>query len=314
MTGCQAIDIVRYLGSKQRIDDRSLNHRVWRTLTAELSSAAALRPLHLLEIGAGIGTMLERLLDQVMLPHLAYTLVEINPVCVEESRQRITQWATRRGYQSSWENDGSLQIQTRCGQCTVSFLCADVFEYLQASNRSSGWDVILAHAFMDLVDCQALLPDLCRRLTTGGLLYLSLNYDGETAFLPVLEDGFDQHIIELYHQSMDARVVKGRPSGDRRTGRHLFAHLTLAGAEILAAGSSDWIVLPQAHRYPADEAAFLRAILHTLEVELRHHRQLDSQRFAAWIAHRHRQVETGDLIYIAKNLDLLARIGTAPVA
>ena len=314
MTGCQSIDIVGYLGSKKSVDDRSLNHRVWQTLTAELSSAAALRPLHLLEIGAGIGTMLERLLDQVTLPHLAYTLVEINPACVEESRQRITQWAARRGYQSNWESDGSLQIPTKCGQCTVSFLCADVFEYIQASNRSSGWDVILAHAFMDLVDCGALLPDLCRQRAAGGLLYLSLNYDGETVFLPVLEDGFDQHIIELYHQSMDARVVKGRPSGDRYTGRHLFAHLTAAGAAILAAGSSDWIVFPQAHRYPADEADFLHAILHTLEAELRHHRQLDSQRFAAWIAQRHRQVETGDLIYIAKNLDLLARIGTASIA
>jgi hypothetical protein len=314
MAGGQAIDIVGYLGSKKSVDDRSLNHCVWRTLTAALSSAAALRPLRLLEIGAGIGTMLERLLDQVAFAHLAYTLVEINPACVEESRQRITRWAARKGYEPTWEGDGTLQIRTECGNRTICFICADVFEYIQASNRSSGWDAILAHAFMDLVDCGALLPDLCCQLTPGGLLYLSLNYDGETIFLPVLEDGFDQHIIELYHQSMDARVVKGRPAGDRYTGRHLFAHLSAAGAAILAAGSSDWIVFPLVQHYPVDEAYFLHAILHTLEAELRHHPQLDSQRFTAWIAQRHRQVETGDLIYIAKNLDLLARIGKASIA
>jgi hypothetical protein len=314
MTGCQAIDVLGYLGSKKSVDDRSLNHCVWRTLTAALSSATALRPLRLLEIGAGIGTMLERLLDQVAFTHLAYTLVEINPACVEESRQRITRWAARRGCEPTWESDGTLRIPTECGNQTISFICADVFEYLQASNRSSGWDAILAHAFMDLVDCGALLPDLCRQCAAGGLLYLSLNYDGETIFLPVPEDGFDQHIIELYHQSMDARVVKGRPAGDRYTGRHLFAHLTAAGAVILAAGSSDWVVFPQEQHYKADEAHFLHAILHTLEAELGHHRQLDSQRFAAWIAQRHRQVETGDLLYIAKNLDLLAQIGRASIA
>jgi hypothetical protein len=258
--------------------------------------------------------MLERLLDQVPLAHLFYTLVEINPACVEESRQRITEWAVRKGYEPTWESDGTLEVPTECGPRTISFICADVFEYIQACNRSSDWDAILAHAFMDLVDCRALLPNLCRQVAAGGLLYLSLNYDGETIFLPVLEDGFDQHIIELYHQSMDARVVKGRPAGDRYTGRHLLTHLTAAGGAILAAGSSDWVVFPQEQHYQADEAYFLHAILHTLEAELRHHTQLDRQRFAAWIAQRHRQVETGDLLYVAKNLDLLAMIGKPSIA
>jgi SAM-dependent methyltransferase len=316
MTGCQAFEILvsRYLASKQSVDDRSLNHCVWQRLISALSSTKAARPLRLLEIGAGIGTMLERLLEQVSFSDLNYTLLDINAACLEESRQRITQGAIRQGCEPVWRNDGTLQIATESGQQLISFIHADIFDFIRASDPTPGWDVILANAFMDLVDCGVLLPDLCHRLRAGGLLHLSLNYDGETIFLPVLDNGFDRHVIELYHQSMDARIVQGRPSGDRYTGRHLLAHVTAAGAELLAAGSSDWVVFPHAHRYFADEAYFLHAILHTVETELRRHRDLDSQRFSAWIAHRHHQVETGELIYIAKNLDLLARIGKVSFA
>ena len=316
MTGCQAFEIhfLRYLAAKQSVDDRSLNHCVWRRLISALSSAEAAGPLRLLEIGAGIGTMLERLLEQVSFSDLNYTLLDTNAACLEESRRRITQRAIRNGYEPVRRNDGALQIATERGQQLISFLHADIFDFIRAGDPAPGWDVILAHAFMDLVDCGALLPDLCRRLKAGGLLHLSLNYDGETIFLPVLDNGFDRHIVELYHQSMDARIVQGRPSGDRYTGRHLLAQVATAGAELLAAGSSDWVVFPHAHRYFADEAYFLHAILHTVEAELRHHRDLDSRRFAAWIAHRHHQVETGELIYIAKNLDLLARIGNVSFA
>jgi SAM-dependent methyltransferase len=309
MTGFGPINFVRYLASKKNVDDRSLNHCVWRRLTSALSSAEAGRPLRLLEIGAGIGAMLERLLEQVALSDLDYTLLDINAACLEECRRRITQRAIRQGCEPVRLDEGTLQVATESGRQLISFMHADVFDFIRAGDPAPGWDVILAHAFMDLLDCTALLPDLCRQLRTGGLLYLSLNYDGETIFLPVLEDEFDRHIIELYHHSMDTRIVQGRPSGDRYTGRHLLALLAAAGTEILAAGSSDWVVLPRARRYFADEAYFLHAILQTLEMQLKHHRDLDSQRFAEWIAQRRHQVQTGELIYIAKNLDVLARVG-----
>jgi hypothetical protein len=40
---------------------------------------------------------------------------------------------------------------------------------------------------------------------------------------------------------------------------------------------------------------------------LQGHRELDPARFAAWIAERHAQIDRGELVYIAHQLDVLAR-------
>ncbi len=106
---------------------------------------------------------------------------------------------------------------------------------------------------------------------------------------------------------MDERLVGGRRSGDSHTGRHLLAALRTADVHVLAAGASDWVVVPVQGRYPDDEAYFLHFILHTVERALRRHPELDPQRFARWIDRRHAQIERGELIYIAHQLDVLGR-------
>jgi hypothetical protein len=115
-------------------------------------------------------------------------------------------------------------------------------------------------------------------------------------------------IEACYHQTMDRRLIAGKPSGDSCTGRHLFAHLRAAGAEVLAAGSSDWVVFAGANGYAADEAYFLHFIIHTMHTALIGHPDLDAGRFTAWIAQRHAQVEQGTLVYSAHQLDLLGRV------
>ena len=72
------------------------------------------------------------------------------------------------------------------------------------------------------------------------------------------DEALDAQIVELYHRSMDARPT----GGDSRTGRHLLTELQKMGVRILAAGSSDWVVLAQDGKYPADEGYFLKFILH----------------------------------------------------
>jgi len=107
---------------------------------------------------------------------------------------------------------------------------------------------------------------------------------------------------------MDRRITAGKPSGDSRCGRHLFGHLAAAGAELLAAGASDWVVYPAAGRYPADEAYFLHFILDTVAQALIGQPELDLDRFAAWIRARHAQVDAGELVYIAHQVDFLGRV------
>ena len=64
---------------------------------------------------------------------------------------------------------------------------------------------------------------------------------------------------------MDTRRCRGQPSGSSRTGRRLFGRLKAAGARVVAAGSSDWVVWPGPDGYPADEAYFLHCIIDTID-------------------------------------------------
>jgi len=107
---------------------------------------------------------------------------------------------------------------------------------------------------------------------------------------------------------MDSRQVNGKPSGDSQTGRHLFQHLRTAGAELLAAGSSDWVVYPGPNGYPADEAYFLHFIINTMRTALAGHPDLIPEQLTGWIDRRHAQIENEELVYIAHQLDFLGRV------
>ncbi len=163
-------------------------------------------------------------------------------------------------------------------------------------------DLLIAHAFLDLLPMPESLPKLFS--LTENLAWLTVNFDGVTSLEPVIDSELDVKIERLYHESMDAR-----PSGgDSRSGRHLFGHLKQAGAEIVSAGASDWVVYAVDGRYPADEAYFLQFVLHFFEESLGNHPELNAAVFADWLEKRRGQVERGELVYIAHQMDFLARI------
>jgi hypothetical protein len=60
--------------------------------------------------------------------------------------------------------------------------------------------------------------------------------------------------------------------------------------------------------YPADEAYFLHFILHFFEESLTGHAELDAVAFANWLKERRAQIERGELVYIAHQMDFLARV------
>jgi hypothetical protein len=135
------------------------------------------------------------------------------------------------------------------------------------------------------------------------LAWLTLNFDGVTTFEPIIDPALDAQIERLYHQSMDSRPT----GGDSRSGRHLFNYLRGSGADLIAAGPSDWVVYPQHSKYAADEAYFLHFILHFFEQSLTGHPDLDVDAFAAWLHERRAQIDQGELVYIAHQMDFLVQ-------
>lgn len=259
-------DFQRYLRAKRTVDDRALNRAVWDALREGLPHGA-----QAIEIGCGTGTMVERFQSWGLVNKIAgYIGLDADPESIAAARLAHPE----PGF---------------------TFFAGDLFEW---SPRAAG-DLLVASAFLDLVDLDHALPRLGGFLKPGGLAYLPLNFDGVTIFEPA--HPLDDAVMAAYHASMDARPT----GGHSRTGRKLFQALPAAGFNILGAGASDWIVHPGAGgRYPADEAYFLEHILVFFERSCDGLDGLDD-----WLAARQGQVEAGELVYVAHQLDFLVRRG-----
>ena len=305
MSGPAAPDYIRYLAAKQGLDNRSLNRHVWDHLVRAVEDRQDSSPLRVLEVGCGIGTMLERLLDWGLLTRAAYTGIDVEPEFIRAAAERCRAYAVARPASLTVEPDGARLFSTHAQEVRVTFEAADLFAFLDREPEKSAWDLLVAHAVLDLIDLPDALPRLLSRLAPGGLFYFTLNFDGVTSLEPPIAPDLDALIEALYHRTMDRRRCRGKPSGSSRTGSRLFGSLKAAGARVIAAGSSDWVVFPGPDGYPGDEAYFLHCIIDTIGRALSDHPALDRGRFRAWIAQRHRQIESAELTYIAHQLDFL---------
>jgi ubiquinone/menaquinone biosynthesis C-methylase UbiE len=266
-------NFIRYLLAKRTVDDRALNRHVWQTLAAQVANRS--QPLQLLEVGAGVGTMVERLVAWELLTAGHYTAVDANSNCIAHARQRLGD---------------------RYHHLDLTWQTADLLHFARKAPAQQ-WDLILAHALLDLVDVPQVLPQLFKLLRPGGLFYFSLNFDGATIFEPALPG--DTAVLTAYHQAMD-----DRPGGSQ-TGRQLFHQVQAAGGQVLAMGSSDWVVYPQNGIYAADETFFLHYILDTIDEALANHTRPDAALRQSWLQQRRAQIEGRQLVYIAHQLDLV---------
>lgn len=286
----------RYLTAKRSVDDRALNRHV----LAELCHVIPQGEVRVVEIGAGLGTMVARLLEWQVISAGEYTLVDVDRGLLQDARGWLTAWADAAGLRAMALPDGLL-----LGDLRVRLVEAELGGYVEAGARQPV-DVLIAHAFLDLVDVPAVLPGLLSWLVPGGAYWFTINFDGETILQP--DHPGDGEVLAAYVRSMEGRIRYGRPAGESRTGRHLFRHLTDAGAPPLASGTSDWVVHARPDgTYLGDEAYFLECILATI-----HDAVGDLVRpevLTEWMAVRRRQLARGELFYLAHQLDFA---GTFP--
>jgi SAM-dependent methyltransferase len=290
---------VRYLQSKQPIDDRALNRHELETLERFLRSRSATP--RVLELGAGVGTMVSRLSDWNVLRRAEYTLVDRDTESLAAARRHLESWGTVT--QSSID---AIAVEKDGARLDVEFVRSDLFDFLDAASRGERYDLVFANAVLDLTDLDPTLPRIWSALAPGAAYWFTINFDGETIFLP--EHPLDARVMSLYHGTMTADAG-GTRAGHPETGRRLLLAIPRSGASILDAGSSDWVVFPVAGAYPGDEAYFLHHILDTVRGALVGSKALDGAAFDDWVRTRHAQVERSELIYIAHQLDLF---GLAP--
>lgn len=290
-----------YLLSKQSVDDRALNKDVLNALKMNLPK----EPIRVIEVGAGIGTMLRRLLRWDVIRQAEYILVDEMAENVEYASEWIKAWAGETNL--SVERTGQSQVRVFDGTHNIHIKLeqADVFDFIQKNKEPA--DLLISHAFLDLLPMPESLPKLLS--LTKGLAWLTLNFDGMTNFEPTIDTALEEKIERLYHETMDTRST----GGDSKSGRHLFNHLRNAGVEIFAAGTSDWVVYGLNGKYPDDEAYFLKFIMHFFEESLKGHAKLNTDVFEEWLAERRAQIERGELVYIAHQMDFLVKVNYNPI-
>lgn len=300
----EKFNFIDYLAAKKSVDDRALNRQVWQSLIDAWPGVDA-EPVQVLEVATGIGTMLERLAEQQVLSNVVYTAIDLQPAYIAEANRRLPLWAEKQGFQVRRDTDETLIFERSEQQIKVILEAVDIFDFIARAEYRQRWDVLIAHAFLDLVDISTLLPALFSMLKPAGLYYFSINFDGETILLPQIDPVIDREIIDLYHRVMDQQLVNGKRVGGSQTGRQLFSHLKSAGVELINVGSSDWVVFAGQDGYLDDEAHFLHCIIDTIQMTLQNQTAVDIQ---PWIAHRHAQIDQNELVYIAHQLDFLGRV------
>jgi hypothetical protein len=317
-------DHLRYLAAKKTVDDRALNQRLWASLQEALGAFPG--PLRILELAAGIGTMVERLVDWDLLGtararaaaspasarprEVAITLVDSDAACIAEARTRLTAWAPRAGFAVA-AVDGRLRLERSSLRLMVKPVVGDALAFVADPAQQGAWDLLIANAFLDLIDLRPGLPRLLATLAPGGLFYFTTNFDAGLILEPVIDRQLDDQIAHLLYAAMDQGTPTGSECVTSRVGRKLFHEVRGAGAEVLDIGSSDWVILPRSDGYLADEAHFLHHLVYFLAKSLAGNQQLDARAFDAWIEQRHQQIDEAQLVYVAHQLDLLGRVPPA---
>ncbi|MFC6756214.1 hypothetical protein ACFQER_05320 [Halomicroarcula sp. GCM10025894] len=255
----------RYLRAKRTVDDRALDRRLVESLRAELAARAAEHsgPLRVLEIGAGIGTMLTRFLDWDVLPEcdVEYVALDVQADNVAAMAGYLTEWAVDSDV--TVDDDAPITLEDGTRQVTVESVVADAIDYADGHDAVGhggrpGYDLLVGAALLDILDREA-LGTLLGTVAPGGLYYFPITFDGATRFRP--PHPADSAVEGRYHDHMDAK-----PGGDSRAGGAVLERLQrLGGATLLGVAGSDWVVRPVDGTYPGDEAYFLRHILDTVE-------------------------------------------------
>ncbi|OVE86254.1 hypothetical protein [Natronolimnobius baerhuensis] len=296
-----------YLEAKRTVDDRALNRRVLERFQTELPDTD---PVRIVELGVGVGTMITRLAAWGLLPErVSYRAVDHDRKTIERAQSLVPAELETLGYDVSQSTTADANTETLIADHSEDRTRLEItLEQADALTLEATADVVIAAAFLDLVDADAAVPALEAMLEDGGLLYAPITYDGGTGFAP--RDPLDSHLEQAYHRHMDEH----RDGGRSDAGRHLLTELPARDWTVLESGGSNWIVRPSADNgYPDAERVVVEHVLETIDdavaevVSTQETDAIPARDRQRWLERRLDELERGDLVYTVTNLDVLAR-------
>lgn len=299
-----------YLRAKASVDAQSLHVGVWDAFTAQLNRIASSQDaLTVLEVGAGIGTTAQWVLEAIYSlgadAEVRYIAVDKDETAMAEAKNALKDWGKKHETEIKSSKNG-IQVEGRKNSHIVQFISRDIFRYLE-ENEGLEADVVVAQAFLDLFNLEYILDILACR--AKHLLYFPINFDGVTGFIPEV-GSIDDTVERAYHRSMERRETENGPIGGSKSGRRLLQCVIEADAlQLIEAGPSDWLIYPHNHEYTDSERYFIEYMLHTIEQELKSESEISSSELHQWIEQRREHLQQGKLTFMTHQLDILAMKG-----
>ena len=93
------------------------------------------------------------------------------PEFIRAAAERLHGYAAARQAPLTVESGGAMLFSTPAQDVRITLEAADLFDFLDREPGKSAWDLLVAHAVLDLIDLAAALPRLLSRLAPGGLFY-----------------------------------------------------------------------------------------------------------------------------------------------
>lgn len=295
-----------YLEAKLSVDDRSLNKEIFARFLSYVRSRAT---PSIIDIGTGTGAMLRRIIQAGVPPGTCLFGLDPDDRLLKTAQREIAGLLSRRGYNV---RRAPLHVTAKntTGSVSVHLMAGDLLDpSLPQRLGRRKFDAVTANALMDMLPVEDALVAVSRLLKSpDGLLYATINYDGNTSFLPLYGDrDFEEKLLEVYNRSMDNRRMAGKMTGGSRGGSALFSAAEKLGFMILEYGSSDWCVHPAGKMYGKDDERFLAELLDIFYQEERLHPEIDAGGLEAWHEERRRRLRNGTLSLVVHQTDLLAR-------
>jgi SAM-dependent methyltransferase len=292
-----------YLDVKTSLDERSLNPTVQ---TAFLDALRGREWLTCLDLGAGTGASLWRLLNAELSAGLAITAVDRDAALLDIAFKRTTVLLRARGFTVSTPAAGSLRARRGGRHLAIDFITADL-QHFNAADDAGRFDAVIAHQVMDLLPPRTMAERIAAWLRPQGVFYATLNYEGGTALFPVYrEEALEDRILAVYDDSMEKRRVWDQSSGGARSGRRLYGALLEHGLAPLAHGTSDWNLTPLHRVYLDRDDLCLVALLGMIRDEAARSGEFSGEALDLWHRDRLHKLENGELGLIVHQIDLLA--------
>src|SRR5262245_26322622 len=140
-----SLGYARYLAAKATVDDRALNRHVLAEFRRLMPAGAP----QVLEVGAGLGTMVARLMDWGAVGAGEYVLLDADRQLLDCSRRWLRDWAAGRGLRSDLLPDG-----LRVGDLLVRLVHAELGSYLEAAHGAPA-DVLIGEDVVGMVGVEA---------------------------------------------------------------------------------------------------------------------------------------------------------------